>query len=101
MPRFDPMKDSLPIEVQLQAEKATALRRVGDTLEKLLAELDELQRELLWLRGVDRLRPVARHKELRAEAEHQRWCLIVQREAMGLFNHADVYELYRIPPAAE
>lgn len=101
MPRFNPMNEPLPIEVQLQAEKASALRRVGATLDKLLAELTELERELPGLKGAARVRPLARHKELRAQAEYQRWCLIVQREAMGLFNHADVYELYRIPPPAE
>ena len=101
MARFDPMKDSLPIEVQLQAEKATALRRVGQRLDELLSELKETDRQLLWLSGAARARLVARHKTLRAEAEHQRWCLIVQREAMGQFSHSDVYELYRIPPAVE
>lgn len=101
MARFNPMKDVLPIEVQLQAEKATALRRVGATLDKLLDELTELERELSGLKGTARARPLERHKALRAQAEHQRWCLIVQREAMGLFNHADVYELYRISPPAE
>jgi hypothetical protein len=92
------MDNALPIEVQLQAEKATALRRVGEKLDTLLAELAETGRELLTLTGSARVQRVARHKWLRAEAEQQRWHLIVQREAMGLYNHADVYELYRIPP---
>lgn len=95
------MTEALPIEVQLQAEKATALRRVGQKLDEIIAELTETDRELLRLRGPTRARVVARHKELRAEAEHQRWCLIVQREAMGQFSHTDVYEMYRIPPAVE
>lgn len=101
MPRFDPMSDALPIEFQLQAEKVGALRRVGDDLEKLIAELARTERELLTLSGPARAQRVARHKALRADAEHLRWCLIVQREAMGLYNHSDVYELYRIPPALE
>jgi hypothetical protein len=101
MPRFNPMTEALPIEVQLQAEKATALRRVGQKLDEIIAELTEIDRELLRLSGPTRVRMVARHKELRAEAEHQRWCLIVQREAMGQFNHSDVYALYPIPSAAE
>lgn len=99
--RFDPSSNLLPIEVQLQAEKVGALRRVGDNLDKLLRELAQVERELLTLRGPARASHLARHKGLRAQAEHQRWCLIVQREAMGLYLHADVYELYRIPPAAE
>lgn len=99
--RFNPMTEALPIEVQLQAEKATALRRVGQKLDEIIAELTETDRALLRLSGPTRARVVARHKELRAEAEHQRWCLIVQREAMGQFSHTDVYEMYRIPPAVE
>ena len=99
--RFNPMTEALPIEVQLQAEKATALRRVGQKLDEIIAELTAIDRELLRLSGPTRARGVARHKELRAEAEHQRWCLIVQREAMGQFSHTDVYEMYRIPPAVE
>lgn len=101
MPRFNPMTEALPIEVQLQAEKATALRRVGQKLDSLLAELSETERELLRVTGAARARLVSRHQGLRAEAEHQRWCLIVQREAMGQLSHTDVYEMYRIPPAVE
>jgi len=101
MARFNPMNDALPIEVQLQAEKAIALRRVGQKLDELLAELAATERELLRLTGAARARLVDRHKGLRAEAEHQRWCLIVQREAMGQFSHTDVYEMYRMPPAVE
>jgi hypothetical protein len=101
MARFNPMSEALPIEVQLQAEKATALRRVGQKLDEIIAELAELDRELLRASGPVRARLVARHGSLRAEAEHQRWCLIVQREAMGQFSHTDVYEMYRIPPAVE
>ena len=48
-----------------------------------------------------RARIVARHRELRAEAENQHWYLIVQREAMGLRHHGDIYELYRLPAAIE
>ena len=95
------MSNALPIELQLQAEKVGALRRVGDTLDKLLAQLATTELELRTLSGPARAKRVALHKALRADAEHQRWCLIVQREAMGLFNHSDVYELYRIPPALE
>jgi hypothetical protein len=88
----------LAIEVQLRQEKASALRRVGDKLEKLIGELTGLQEELRTLSGSRRLERVKQYQQLRADAEHQRWCLIVQREAMGLWNHSEVDLMYRIPP---
>jgi hypothetical protein len=99
MPAQRPSIDSpLAIEVQLRQEKASALRRVGDKLEKLIGELTGLERELQAASGPKRAERLARYQQLRAEAEHQRWCLIVQREAMGLWNHAEVDLMYRIPP---
>ena len=91
----------LAIEVEMQSEKASALRRVASKLDSLLVELEETERALRELRGSARARFVARHRELRAEAEKQRWYLIVQREAMGLRHHGDIYELYRLPDAVE
>jgi hypothetical protein len=91
----------LAIEVEMQSEKASALRRVASRLESLLLELAETERTLRGLSGPGRARLVARHRELRAEAEKQRWYLIVQREAMGLRHHGDIYELYRLPDAVE
>jgi hypothetical protein len=101
MARHNDGMEMLPIEAQLQAEKVSALKRVGERVEQLISELAEVERELLRLTGPARAQRVARHKVLRAEAEQQRWYLIVQREAMGLWNHGDVYELYRIPPPLE
>ncbi len=91
----------LAIEVEIQSEKASALKRVASRLDKLLTELAQVERELYGLSGPARVRCVARHKELRLEAEKQRWYLIVQREAMGLWHHGDIYELYKIPAAVE
>ncbi len=90
--------EPLAIEVQIRQEKASALRRVGDKLEKLIAELTTLERELHTLSGARRAERAARYQQVRAEAEHERWCLVVQREAMGLWNHAEVDLMYRIPP---
>jgi hypothetical protein len=91
----------LAIEVEMRSEKASALRRVASRLESLLKELEETERALRARSGLERARFVARHRELRAEAEKQRWYLIVQREAMGLRHHGDIYELYRVPEAVE
>ena len=83
-------------EAQLRGEKASTLGRVGHRLEALLAQLAEVEAELL--QGGDRATLVARHAVLREQAKEQLWFLIVQREAMGLFRHADVYRVYPIPP---
>jgi uncharacterized protein YicC (UPF0701 family) len=89
----------MAIEVEMQAEKASALRRLGARIESLLAELAQLERELPTLRGPQREQCIARHRELRAEAEKQRWYLVIQREAMGLRQHADLDDIYPLPPA--
>jgi len=89
----------LAIEVEIQKEKASALRRLGARIESLLAELAQLERELPTLKGPKRDQCVARHKELRSEAEKQRWYLVIQREALGLRQHADLEEMYPLPPA--
>jgi hypothetical protein len=88
----------MAIEVQLRQEKASALRRTGDKLEKLIGEVTRLERELFAAAGPARTRKLAEYQQLRADAEHQRWCLVVQREAMGLWDHQEVDLMYRIPP---
>jgi len=88
----------MAIEVQLRQEKASALRRTGDKLEKLIGEVTRLERELSAATGPARTKKLAEYQQLRADAEHQRWCLVVQREAMGLWDHQEVDLMYRIPP---
>jgi hypothetical protein len=88
----------MAIEVQLRQEKAQSLRRVGDKLEKLIDELTRLERELTTASGPVRTKKLAQYQQIRADAEQQRWYLVVQREAMGLWNHQEVDLMYRIPP---
>ena len=88
----------MAIEVQLRQEKASALRRTGDKLEKLIGELTRLERELAAASGPVRTRKLAEYQQLRTDTEYQRWCLVVQREAMGLWDHQEVDLMYRLPP---
>jgi len=88
----------LAIEVEIRKEKASALKRVANKLESLIEELKTLETQAVALAGDARASLLRRHAEVRAEAEKQQWYLIVQREAMGLSQHRDVYELYPIPP---
>ncbi|WP_224368226.1 hypothetical protein [Hyalangium versicolor] len=88
----------LAVEVAIRQEKAGALRRVGDTLEKMLVELKTLESELRTLNGPPRTKRLTLYQQIRADAEYQRWCLVVQREAMGLFDHSEVDLMYPVPP---
>lgn len=92
-----PIGGSLAIEVELMRERSSALRRVGHTLESLSAKLHELHSAIE--RG-DRPRAsaIAEYRDLYAEAEKQRWYLIVQREAMGLHHHGELDIQYPLPP---
>jgi hypothetical protein len=94
-----PIGGTLAIEVQLRAEAASAMKAAGQKLERQLAELQALGRKVQALApGPERERRLAEYRERRREAEHRKWCLIVQREAMGLSNHEVVEEIYRVPP---
>jgi hypothetical protein len=88
----------LAVEVQLRQEKASALRRVGDKLENLIGKLAKLEEELRTLSGSPRAKKLAEYEQLWADADYQRWCLVIQREAMGLFDHAEVDLMYPRPP---
>ena len=88
----------LAIEVEIRKEKASALRRVAEKLESQLLELASLSERVARAKPVERERLIAAHRLLRAEAEKQRWYLVVQREAMGLTRHDDVDRLYPLPP---
>jgi hypothetical protein len=88
----------LAVEVQLRQEKASALRRVGDKLEALIGQLTKLEEELRTLSGAPRSKKLTEYEKLWADADYQRWCLVIQREAMGLFDHAEVDLMYPRPP---
>lgn len=95
--RYD---QSLAVEVELRKEKAISLRRVGEKLEGMLARLSQLDAELSApgpLTGPERDTRVAEYTRLRAEAERERWNMVVQREAMGLSNHDEVDRIYPLP----
>jgi hypothetical protein len=87
------------IEQELRGEQASALGRMGRKLEKAIEELAALELLLSTLEGDQRKGFVAQHAAVRKDAQTWAWYLEIQREAMGLRNHAAVRELYRIPPA--
>jgi len=96
------MKSSefLNVEMEIQQEKAEALGRVGERLERALRELETFRRDFM---NLARSTPasgltdtacvaaeigemLARYTRLREEARQLRYCLIIQREAVGLWS---------------
>jgi hypothetical protein len=98
MARDDRVNALLPVEVDFQREKATGLRRSGDKLEELLAQLAQAERDVRARTGPERARYLARYRAVRLEAEKQKWNLMVQREACGLRNHKEMDLIYPLPP---
>jgi hypothetical protein len=70
----------LSIERELQQERATSLGRAGEKLEAAMKQWRE-----------------SGAAPARAEAQKRLWYLVVQREALGLRRHREVYELYGVP----
>lgn len=110
----DIMKRSIEsIEAEVRQEKAEALGRTGERLERTLAELAGLRIELLGssvavsssLAAADGEQHLAilhekteRYTRLREQALQIRHCLVIQREAVGLRRHEDVDRQYPVPP---
>lgn len=99
MPREGSIGGALAIEVELRQERAAALKRVGHKLEAMIDELQALRQRALAAPTGQRDELSAAYAKLRAETETQRWYMVVQREAMGLYHHGDLDDLYPIPPA--
>jgi hypothetical protein len=87
------------IERELTEERAAALRRISETLESLIAQLDALRPAVSGLHWADSSPDLARYRELRRKAVKYRWYLEVQREALGLRGNHRLEEFYRIPAA--
>jgi hypothetical protein len=81
------MKDAvLPVEKELLAEKAAALGRAGDALAAALAAYRSVQAD------------ATRRRELRDIAAERLWYVLVQREAVGIFQHEGMLREQRVPP---
>jgi hypothetical protein len=92
------MKESLPVEHELHAEKAAALAITAERLERALAALAEAEQAFAAAPEEEKAALLEKHRGLRAHAAERLWFLIVQREAMGLTHHDNVLAFYRVPP---
>lgn len=102
------------LQAEIQREKAEALGRAGERLEDVLRKLVELRHAIEDLRAnvkeasferrsiLQAIRRFIReHNALRKKAMTLNKYLIIQREAVGFYDHRDVDRVYRIPDAIE
>jgi hypothetical protein len=92
------MKDAAqPIEQELLAEKAAALAQANERLAAALAALTAGEEALQAASEEERPGLRARRRELRAIAAERLWFLLIQREAIGLYQHEAMLREHRIP----
>ena len=84
-------------ERELVQERAAALLRISFTLQGLLERLEALRADIASVSGPGRDARLRLHAETLREARRYRWYLEVQREALGLRNHAGLDEHYPMP----
>jgi hypothetical protein len=85
------------IELELMEERAAALRRISETLESLLEQLQTLRARIGEVHWSNQSPEVAEYREVRRRAVRYRWYLEVQRESLGLHPDHRLDEFYRIP----
>ena len=85
------------IELELMEERAAALRRISETLDSLIEQLQTLRARIGDVHWSNPSPEVAEYRELRRRAVRYRWYLEVQREAIGLHPDHRLDEFYRIP----
>jgi hypothetical protein len=81
---------------EIRSEKAGALSRVAEGLEKALAELARAEAALA-AAGRARSILLARRQECVSEAAERLWYLVIQRESVGITRHETVYDVFRVP----
>ena len=93
-------------------EIASQAGRYGDRLDALLGAMAALRDAIEHARAqvppevIDEVEAyqklnadIAQHNRLRAQAQQVQHYLIIHREAMGFWNHDDVFRCYPIPAA--
>jgi hypothetical protein len=110
--RSRPRNTLAAIEREILEEVASQSGRYGDRLEVLLGDMAALRHSIepamarLQQEGLGDAAAhealtadIVRYAELRAQAQRVQHYLIIHREAMGFWNHDDVYRCYPIPAA--
>jgi len=89
------------VEREIVGEKAAALGRAGERLERVLGEARAAAARLLAAEDDDRVLRAHEYATVRARALEARLALLIQREALGLRRHTTVDQQYPEPPTAE
>ena len=97
MGRHDVAERHGRIERELTEERAAALRRISQTLESLIEQLQGLRAHIGDVHWSDANPQLEQYRALRRSAVKYRWYLEVQREALGLRGDHRLDEFYRIP----
>jgi hypothetical protein len=84
----DPSRAYEAIELELLEEKAATLARAAEKLEAALAALAAAETDPAATPGA---------AELIEEAAEALWFVVVQREAIGLTAHDEVFRIYGVP----
>ena len=84
------------LDAEIIAEQASALARAGRQLERALADLATFDNGASPVRSGRS--PAPDRPALIAEARRALWYLVVQREACGFRNSAEVLTAYSVPP---
>jgi t-SNARE complex subunit (syntaxin) len=100
------------IEREILQEIASQSGRYGDRLDALLSEMTTLRQTIepaIAQLQQDRMNDakacqalnagITQYNQLRAQAQRVQHYLIIHREAMGFWNHDDVFRCYPIPAA--
>lgn len=95
-----PTRSQPTIDAEIIREKAEALGRAGERLERALAETSDLARRLDAAKdSADYRRLLAEYRAARTRAVEARMFLVIQREAIGLRQHRMVDQQFPEPPA--
>jgi hypothetical protein len=100
------------IEREILGEIASQSGRYGDRLDVLLRDMATLRQTIepaigqlqqIGVNDADACQAlnagIAQYNQLRAQAQRVQHYLIIHREAMGFWNHDDVFRFYPIPAA--
>jgi hypothetical protein len=80
MPRRDPFEE---VRAEILLEKVQSLSHATHMVEEAIYDLEHV--------------PAERREDVLGEAAERFWCLIVQREAIGITHHHDLIEILKVP----
>jgi hypothetical protein len=89
------------IEREIAGEKAAALGRAGERLERATNDARRIATHLRAAQGDDRVHLAEQYQVARTRALEARLALLIQREALGLRRHTTVDQQFPEPPRVQ